>query len=121
MNTPANTKILLRESAGAYLILTAGGEIRRWWPSESLLQSAELTPEAVAAIRAGQGWTQAEMGEKMAVGKTAVGNWESGLRRPAVANLRLLYIALATGKKSRQPGLTTDQSGGMDAGRWRLI
>lgn len=92
MRLPANHKMLARENAGAsYLLLSAAGCVARWWPADSLLETAELLPEQIKQLRAKGNWTGEQFGELCGVGKAAVANWERGLRRPTTTALIALY------------------------------
>ncbi len=108
MRLPANHKTLLRESAGAsFLLLGHDGVIRRWWPAESLTQAAppEATAAAIKAVRVANGWTLEDIGERMGgAGKSAVHNWEKGIRQPSTAAMRLLYIELQRLALAEIPG-----------------
>lgn len=57
-----------------------------------------MTAAEITAIRASRNWSQAQLAEICAVGRTAVGNWEAGIRRPSKAALKLLAIELAKKK-----------------------
>lgn len=63
----------------------------------------------VAAARGHAGWTQAELGERIGVGKQNVSHWEHGRHEPSIAQLR--KMAEATGYSLAPLLLVSDTPG----------
>jgi transcriptional regulator with XRE-family HTH domain len=62
----------------------------------------------VAAERVRHGWSQAEFAERLGVGRTTVGGWESGVRQIGVDHLVELCRVLDVGLAALLVGLDVD-------------